>query len=108
MPGEGGNTTYHNYLTVLTQDYVATDLDTRRVEERLPRLFEDIRSIVEPSGQTDPTFRSTRIYSPLSAEEVRLRLITQCSYKDFELPCIPSFTWDPELCFMKFHSLGAD
>jgi len=59
----------------------------RRVEERLPRLFEDIRSIVEPSGQTDPTFRSTRIYSPLSAEEVRLRLITQCSYKDSELPC---------------------
>ena len=33
-------------------------------EERLPNLLEDIRSIVEPSGQTDPTFRSTRIYSP--------------------------------------------
>jgi hypothetical protein len=59
----------------------------RRVEERLPNLLDDIRSIVEPSGQTDPTFRSTRIYSPLSAEEVRLRLITQCGYKDAELPC---------------------
>ncbi len=59
----------------------------RRVEERLPNLLDDIRSIVEPSGQTDPTFRSTRIYSPLSAEEVRLRLITQCGYKDTELPC---------------------
>ena len=59
----------------------------RRVEERLPNLFEDIRSIVEPSGQTDPTFRSTRIYSPLSAEEVRLRLLTQYGYKDTELPC---------------------
>jgi hypothetical protein len=59
----------------------------RRVEERLPNLLDDIRSIVEPSGQTDPTFRSTRIYSPLSAEEVRFRLITQCGYKDAELPC---------------------
>ena len=59
----------------------------RRIEERLPNLLDDIRSIIEPSGQTDPTFRSTRIYSPLSAEEVRLRLITQCGYKDAELPC---------------------
>lgn len=59
----------------------------RRIEEHLPDLLEDIRSIVEPSGQTDPTFRSTRIYSPLSAEEVRARLITQCGYKDGELPC---------------------
>jgi len=59
----------------------------RRVEERLPDLLEDICSIVEPSGQTDPTFRSTRIYSPLSAEEVRVRLMTQCGYKDAELPC---------------------
>lgn len=59
----------------------------RRIEARLPNLLEDICSIVEPSGQTDPTFRSTRIYSPLTAEEVRLRLITQCGYKDAELPC---------------------
>jgi len=59
----------------------------RRIEEHLPNLLEDIRLIVEPLGQTDPTFRSTRIYSPLSAEEVRMRLMTQCRYKDTELPC---------------------
>ena len=59
----------------------------RRVEERLPNLLDDICSIVEPSGQTDPTFRSTRIYSPLSAEEVRLWLIMQYGYNDAELPC---------------------
>ena len=58
----------------------------RRIEERLPNLREDIRSIVEPSTQTDPTFRSTRIFSPLSAGEVRLRLITEHGYKDRELP----------------------
>jgi hypothetical protein len=58
-----------------------------RFEKHLPNLIEDIRSIVDPSGQTDPTFRSTRIYSPLSADEVRLRLITKYKYKDAELPC---------------------
>lgn len=63
------------------------DRGRHRVEERLPKLQDDIRAIVEPSGQTDPTFRSTRIYSPLSANEIRQRLITQCGYKDAELPC---------------------
>ncbi len=33
----------------------------RRIEGHLPNLLEDICSIVEPLGQTDPTFRSTRI-----------------------------------------------
>ncbi len=59
----------------------------RRAEELLPHLLEDIRSIVEPSAQTDPTFRSTRIYCPLSAEEVRRRLTNQYGYTDSELPC---------------------
>ena len=71
------------------------------IEERLPNLLEDIRSIVEPSGQTDPTFRSTRIYSPLSAKEVRERLLAQYGYTDTELPCtrtcnvIPSYRPSP-------------
>ena len=51
-----------------------------------PHLLEDIRSIAEPSGQTDPTFLSTRIYAPLSAEELRLRLISQRGYQDAQLP----------------------
>ena len=43
----------------------------KRAEVRLPDLLDDIREIVEPSSQTDPTFRTTKIYTPLSAEEVR-------------------------------------
>ncbi len=58
-----------------------------RAETRLPGLLDDIRSIVEPASQTDPTFRSTRIYSPLSADEVRKRLISQYGYKEAALPC---------------------
>ncbi|MCP4368939.1 MAG: ISAzo13 family transposase, partial [Deltaproteobacteria bacterium] len=36
----------------------------RRIEEHLPNLLEDICSIMEPAVQADPTFRSTRTYSP--------------------------------------------
>ncbi|MCU7889783.1 MAG: hypothetical protein KZQ59_17445 [Candidatus Thiodiazotropha sp. (ex Lucinoma aequizonata)] len=58
-----------------------------RVEQYLPNLLNDIRSIMEPLGQTGPTSRSTRIYSALSADEVRLRLIAQRGYSDIELLC---------------------
>jgi len=58
-----------------------------QVEKHLPYLLDNIRSIVEPSSQTDPTFRSTRIYSPLSAGEIRQRLIRQYGYTDAQLPC---------------------
>jgi hypothetical protein len=58
----------------------------KRIEEHLPNLLEDIRLILEPTGQVDPTFRSTRLYSPLDADEVRNRLIRDKGYKDSELP----------------------
>ena len=58
----------------------------KKAEEHFPNLLEDIREVVEPSCQTDPTFRSTRIYSPLTADEIRLRLIRNHGYKDAELP----------------------
>lgn len=59
-----------------------------RSEEHLPDLLADIRSIMEPAVQADPTLRSARTYSPLSAEEVRGRLIERCGYREKELPCI--------------------
>ena len=60
----------------------------KRAEVHLPHLLDDIREIVEPSTQTDPTFRSTQIYCPLSAKEVRRRLINKYGYNDDELPCV--------------------
>lgn len=60
----------------------------KRIEEHLPSLLNDIRNIVEPNTQTDPTFRSTRIYTPLTAAEVRKRLIKQCGYSNRELPSV--------------------
>ena len=55
-------------------------------EDRLPNLVEDMRSIVEPQSQTDPSFKSTRLYTRLSAAEVRRQLITVKGYEDEDLP----------------------
>ena len=57
------------------------------LEHHIPELLTDLKSIVEPRSQTDPTFRSTRIYTPLTANEVRDRL-----HKDFgySLSILPS------------------
>lgn len=56
------------------------------IEQRLPNLLEDIRSIVDPQSQTDPSFNSTRLYTRLSAAEVRRQLIEVKGYRDEELP----------------------
>jgi hypothetical protein len=58
----------------------------KRVETKLPHLLEDIRSIVDPQAQTDPSFKSTRLYTRISAAEVRHQLIAQKGYQDEELP----------------------
>ena len=57
------------------------DRGRKKFEEHLPLLLDHIRAIVEPRSQADPTLRSARIYTPLTAEEVRQRLHTQFGYK---------------------------
>jgi len=41
---------------------------------------------VESQSQADPQFRSRRLYTRLSAPEVRRQLIAQKGYTDAELP----------------------
>ena len=55
-------------------------------EHHLPHLLEDIKAIVEPVSQVDPTFRTDQNYCPLTAGEVRLRLIEDKNYTDEKLP----------------------
>src|SRR6201995_5092609 len=47
----------------------------RRSEDKDPRLAADIRAIVEPHTYADPSLRSSRRYTNLSAAEVRDALI---------------------------------
>ncbi len=56
------------------------------IEVHLPHLLEDIRQIVDGQSQTDPQFRNQRLYTRLTAAEVRHQLIVQKGYTDEQLP----------------------
>ena len=58
----------------------------KRAEEHLPNLLEDIKAILDEQSQADPTFQTTRLFTRLSAAEVREQLIAQKGYTDAELP----------------------
>ena len=60
----------------------------KRAEERLPHLLADIIAIVDGQSQADPQFRTTRLYTRLTAAEVRHHLIAQRGYTDAELPTV--------------------
>ena len=60
----------------------------KRAEVRLPNLLADLEAVVAGQSQADPTFRTTRLYTRLTAAEVRRQLIAQKSYTDEELPCV--------------------
>lgn len=58
-----------------------------RAEERLPDLLQDIKAIVDSQSQTDPRFRTQRLYTRLSAAVVREQLLKK-GYTDDELPTV--------------------
>src|SRR4029453_16736988 len=58
------------------------------VEAHLPNLWRDIRAIVDGQSQADPQFRTTRLYTRLSAAEVRRQLIAHKGYTDIALPTV--------------------
>ncbi len=64
----------------------------RRAEDHLPNLLHDIQAIVDRQSQTDPQFRTNRLYTRLSAAEVRRQLIAQHGYSDTELPTTQTIT----------------
>jgi Rhodopirellula transposase DDE domain len=60
----------------------------KRAEEHLPHLLEDIRAIVDSQSQADPQCRSRRLYTRLTAAEVRRQLIAQKGYCEADLPTV--------------------
>jgi len=59
-----------------------------RVEKKLQHLLDDIKQIVQPVSQCDPTFRTTELYSPLTAAEVHRRLCEEKNYPHDQLPTV--------------------
>jgi len=64
----------------------------KRSEEHLPNLLKDITAIVDGQSQADPQLRSARLYTRLTAAEVRRQLITTCHYTDAQLPTTATIT----------------
>src|SRR5215212_4835749 len=55
-------------------------------EEHLPRLLDDIRSVVDGQSRADPKFQTKRLFTRISAAEVRRQLIATGVYTDEQLP----------------------
>jgi len=58
----------------------------KRLEERNPELIKDITEIVDAHCETDPTFRTTRLYRRLTAKEVLRQLIEEKGYTPNQVP----------------------
>jgi DDE family transposase len=71
----------------------------KRAEAHLPTLLTDIQAIVDSQSQADPQFRSHRLYTRLTAAEVRRQLIAHKGYSDATLPTA-------ETIGTKLHKLG--
>lgn len=84
-------TTIQKGARELNGEEMEGDLSARgrkKSEAHLPNLLEDIKLIIEPIAQTDPSFRSEQLYSPITAKEVHRRLIDDKNYNTKTLPCI--------------------
>jgi hypothetical protein len=55
-------------------------------EDHVPCLEGEIRAIANPASQTDPTFRTTRLYRRLTAKEVRRQLLEEKNYRPDQVP----------------------
>ena len=58
----------------------------KKTEEKLPELEQDIKAIVEPHGQVDPKFKTSLLYTRITAKAVRKALIDFKGYTNKELP----------------------
>ncbi len=65
----------------------------KRIEDKNPKLKEDILKIVDRDSQTDPSFKTTLLYSRISAATVLKKLQEEFGYSKAELPCI-STMWN--------------
>lgn len=71
----------------------------KRVEEHLPNLLTDLQELVDAASQIDPTFRSQRLYSRLTAREIRQLLRDRKGYRESQMPSV-------ETIRRKLHQIG--
>jgi hypothetical protein len=64
----------------------------KRNEAHVPNLLSDITAILDGQSQADPQFRTARLYTRLTATEVRRQMIAQKGYSKDELPTAESIS----------------
>jgi hypothetical protein len=91
-----GRMTIRKGMRELESGFTCLDAFTRRgrkrAEDHLPQLLSDIRAIVDSQSQTDPQFRTNRLYTRLSAAEVRRQLLAHNGYTEEALPTVQTIT----------------
>jgi transposase len=60
----------------------------KKIEEKLPDLLKDIKDIVDCQSQTDPSFKTTRLFTRLTVQAVRDQLVQTKGYSLEELPTL--------------------
>lgn len=76
----------HELATGLTCQDAFAARGRFRAEAHLPHLLHDLRALFDGQSQADPKFQTNRLYTRVSAAEVRRQLIAQKKYTDQELP----------------------
>jgi hypothetical protein len=74
----------HELESGFTCEHALSPRGRKRTEGHLPNLLNDIKTIVDRQSQTDPRLQTTRLYTRLSAAEVRRQLIQQTEITDKE------------------------
>jgi hypothetical protein len=91
-----GRMTIRKGMRELERGVVCIDAFTlrgrKRAEDHLPQLLTDIQALVDSQSQTDPQFRTNRLYTRLTAAEVRRQLIAQKGYTDAALPTVATIS----------------
>jgi hypothetical protein len=64
----------------------------KRAEDQLPQVLSDLQAIVERQRQADPQCRTNRLYTRVSAGEVRRQLLVQTGDTDDALPTVQTIT----------------
>jgi hypothetical protein len=64
----------------------------QRAEAHLPHLLTDLTAIVDSQSQADPQFRTTRLYTRLTAAAVRQPLIAHQGYPHEAWPTVATIT----------------
>lgn len=82
----------HERRTGITCQDATSCRGRKPIEFHLPRLLDDIKDLVADHVQTDPTFRTTRLFCRLTAPEVRRQLIHRKGYTDEQLPSLQTST----------------